>query len=116
MTLSTEVNAQYYAWIERVERGNPIENKGNVAYTGSNLLPDNILAIIDTSAEMNGGQVCLPKNGTGRGNSPVNAKIQSIKNTGSNQGQMTGKICPALLLLLAGKGNSNIVFSRRVRK
>ena len=43
MTLSTEVNAQYYAWIERVERGNPIENKGNVAYTGSNLLPDNIL-------------------------------------------------------------------------
>lgn len=92
MALSTEVNAQYYAWIERVERGNPIENKGNVAYTGSNLLPDNVLAIIDTSAEMNGGQVCLPKNGTGRGNSPVNAKIQSIKNTGSNQGQMTGKI------------------------
>lgn len=92
MAVQTEVNAQYYAWIERVERGDPIPNKGNVPYTGDNLLPDNILAIIDTSAEKNGGQVCLPKNGTGRGNTPVNSLIQSIKNTGPSTGQMTGKI------------------------
>lgn len=92
MAVQTEVNAQYYAWIERVERGDPIPNKGNVGYTAPNLLPDNVLAIIDTSAEKNGGQPCLPKNGTGRGNTPVNAEIQSIKNTGPSTGQMTGKI------------------------